>query len=825
MFLRENRTMPDRIVLSVRSLVEYVFLRGSIDAGFQPASSLAEGAKTHQNIQRQYGERDRKEVHLQAEIPCGEFVFVVEGRCDGLLAREDGGVTIDEIKSTARSVDAMTEADAEPVHWAQAQLYAYMYALESGERNLRVRLTYVQAKTEEQIRFERDVAPDELTAFAERVVAGYAPYARLLLRNRRARNASIEGLAFPFPAYRTGQKKLAGAVYKAIGEGRKLFAKAPTGIGKTISTLYPAIKAIGSGMLEHLFYLTARTTTRAAAEDALARMKSQGLHLRSVTITAKEKICFREEVDCRKEACPYADGYYDRVNETVCDLLANETLITRDTIELYARKHTVCPFELSLDTAYGADAVICDYNYLFDPRVSLKRLTAERRSATVLLVDEAHNLIDRAREMYSAALDKRDFLALQRAFKGSGPEVHATSKAINKWFIARRKTMADAVEVGNEPPEELLTLTEAFAEAAERELLSRGSGGAGGSAGRYDSGSSGDFSNPGGPDGLRGPGNFGSPTGPDDPGGTGGWNAVGASPSEGASLLDVYFKALSFNRIGKLYDASHVTYTELAGGDVRTKMFCVNPSQLLHRYGKGFRSHVFFSATLSPLTYYMDMLGAEVEDYSVTLGSPFAKEQWEVAIVPLSTRYADRDATKAALAAVLGRVADRRAGTGNFLFFFPSYAYMNEIYEAFLADRDPGRFRTLLQRPDMTEREREQFLEAFVANPERSVVGFAVLGGVFSEGVDLAGDRLNAVAIVGVGLPQPDPERNLIKSHFDSDGRSGFDYAYVYPGVNKVLQAGGRLIRSESDRGELLLVDDRYLQPRYARLLPEEWRK
>lgn len=759
--------MPEIVNLSVRSLVEYVCSSGSIDSGFRTATTLLDGTKAHQKIQKQYGESDKKEVYLSAEIPCGDLLFVVDGRCDGLLVDERGDITIDEIKSTERDITSMTEADAPLVHWAQATMYAYIYARGYDVDRLRVRLTYVHIDTEEQRRFERELTLAELTAFAEETVEGYAPYAKLLIRNRVLRNGSIGELGFPFAEYRKGQKKLVGSVYKAIDEGRKLFAKAPTGIGKTVSTLFPAIKAIGTGKIEQLFYLTARTITRTAAEDALALMRKQGLNLRSVTVTAKEKICFRDEVDCRPKSCPYADGYYDRINGAVMDLLANGTLIRRDDIESCARRHTVCPFELSLDAAYGADAVICDYNYLFDPRVSLKRLTGERKKETVLLVDEAHNLIDRAREMYSAALEKRDFLELDREMKGVREDVRTAAKAVNKWFIEQKKRMTGEAEFFNERPAELLGLVETFAAVAESALAS------------------------------------------------------GAIASD--RLLDVYFSALSFIRIGKLYDESYVTYAEIDRGDIRLKMFCMNPSNLLKQIGKGFRAHVFFSATLSPLNYYMDMLGAEDEDYSVTLGSPFAKEQWEVEIVPLSTRYTDREATKDRLAAKLRAKAGERPG--NYLYFFPSYAYMNVVYEAFMAElEDSSGIRTQLQTPDMAEEERERFLAAFVAGLEGSLIGFAVMGGIFSEGIDLVGDRLTGVAVIGTGMPRLGLEPNLISRYFTGEGKNGFDYAYVYPGINKVLQAGGRLIRSEHDRGVLMLIDDRYLEPRYSRLLPEEWR-
>ncbi|MCF2938173.1 ATP-dependent DNA helicase [Paenibacillus alkaliterrae] len=768
----------DTVAISVRHLVEYVYLSGSIDVRLNTIETLHEGTKAHQRVQRSYGVDDRKEVYVKADIRVDDLLFVVDGRCDGLLGTEPV-LTVDEIKSTGGDLERITE-DGYPVHWAQALFYAYMYAKEHGQASMRVQLTYVQTETEEERRFMRKLGFAELEQYVHEVAARYAPYAQQRRRHEQARNASIRELSFPFESYRAGQRKLAGAVYKSIEEGVRLFAKAPTGIGKTISTTYPAVKAMGAGMLQRFYYLTARTTTRAAAEDALLFMKSKGLQLHTVTITAKEKICFQEEVRCEKEHCPFADGYYDRINGAVLDLLENETVMTRPVIEAYARKHQVCPFEFSLDAAYAADAVICDYNYIFDPRISFKRQYAEMKKQTALLVDEAHNLVDRAREMFSAELAKAPFLALQRELKGVHEDGYRAAKAINDYFIALRKRSGGAPHlIERLLPEELVSLADAFVSAAEQALSGRARGTGGG----------------------------------------------------GRLLLDTYFAAQNFTRTAKLFDERYVVYTELPGNDVRLKLFCLDPSLLLQQMGKGYRSHVYFSATLSPVSYYMDMLGAGEDDYTLAVPSPFSREQLNVIIQPLSTRYHDRDESKLPIAKlILGLTAER---PGNYFVFFPSYAYMNAVYETYMelcewpepaGDAASGAD-VLLQKPDMSEEERDQFLAAFQAGSERSLIGFAVMGGVFSEGVDLAGDRLIGVVVVGVGLPQLGVERNMLKDYFNGQGKSGYDYAYVYPGMNKVLQAGGRLIRSETDRGTLVLIDDRYLQPQYQRLLPEEWRE
>jgi DNA excision repair protein ERCC-2 len=760
--------MQTRVKVSVRALVEYVYRSGSIDESFRTMATLHEGTKAHQHIQESYTERDRKEVQLEGELFHGELILAIEGRCDGLLHGQDGSVTIEEIKSTAGALSDITE-DTHPVHWAQAMCYAYMYAVQDSLNELIVRLTYVQVATQEQKQFTRSVIRPELEALMQELAEGYAPYAWLQLQHAEERNHSCKALSFPFAGYRQGQRKLAGAVYKSVTDRKRLFAKAPTGTGKTISTIFPAVKAMGEGELDRFFYLTAKTITRTAAEEALLLLESKGLRLRSVTITAKEKVCFQEEARCQKEHCEYADGYFDRINGAVLDVLAHEKRLTRELLERYARKHRVCPFEYSLEVAYAADAVICDYNYVFDPRVSFKRLPEEVKRRTALLVDEAHNLVDRGREMFSAELTKTPFLELQRLWKDT--PVGAAAKSVNAFFIAYRKAAGEQRSVVSESyPAELPPLLEQFAAEAERTLAG---------------------SRPGGGEALQ-------------------------------LLQEAYFAVQRLLRIAEGYGEPYVTYAELGKTEVRLKLFCLDPSTLLRGMGKGYRSQVFFSATLSPLSYYRDMLGGEADDYVMTIPSPFSREQLEVQLLPVSTRYRDRADTKASIAAALHRLL--RVHEGNVLVFFPSYDYLNEVLESFQEMGEGQAARLLVQQSTMSEEERESFLAAFVADADERIAAFAVMGGIFSEGIDLVGDRLTGVVVVGVGLPQVGLEREIMKGYFDRAGRNGFDYAYVYPGMNKVLQAGGRLIRTEQDRGTLLLVDDRFLQPKYQQLLPEEWK-
>ncbi|MBM7655322.1 ATP-dependent DNA helicase [Neobacillus cucumis] len=754
--------MTTNIQISVRTLVEHVFKSGSIDARFRSQSAMVDGTKIHQKIQKTYQEGDQKEVYLSTVIPYEGLNFLIDGRCDGLLF-QDGRMVIDEIKSFSQPLNQL-EPQGYAVHWAQAKMYAYITVKDRELEEVDVQLTYVHVETEEKRFLKQRFTLNELERFVLEVIQSYAPYAKLLDDHRNKRNESCKELLFPFKGYRNGQRKLAGAVYKTIKDQKNLFAKAPTGIGKTISTLFPAMKAMGEEQINRVFYLTAKTITRTAVEEAFARMGSCGLCMKTVTITAKDKVCFQEETNCQKEACEFANSYYDRINEAIFDILTNENTLNRDVIEQYARKHRVCPFEYSLDLAYSADAIICDYNYIFDPRVSLKRLLEEQKKSTAILVDEAHNLVDRGREMFSASLNKEPFLQLKKDFKGKVQEIYEAANKINLLFIQLKKVEEDKREfVLEQLGEDFLAGIHQFLIAAEEVL------------------------------------------------------PLEAPPL----LLETYFKVNQFVKIAELLDEHFVIYAAKERNDVTIKLFCIDPSLLLRQMGKGYRAKIFFSATLSPMPYYQDILGGGEGDYAISIPSPFREEQVDVYIKALSTRYHDREKTRERIVLEIQTLITNRPG--NYLIFFPSYQYLLSVYEQFTQFNEATN--TIVQEAGMTEVEREAFLAAFKPNQTESLVGFAVLGGIFSEGVDLIGDRLNGVIVIGVGLPQVCFERNLIKDHFADQGKNGYEYAYVFPGLNKVLQAGGRLIRSETDHGTIVLIDDRFLQSRYQQLLPKEWKQ
>ncbi|MCA0150132.1 ATP-dependent DNA helicase [Rossellomorea vietnamensis] len=751
--------MKKTMKVSIRELVEFVYKEGSIDLRFQSRSSMLIGTRLHQKWQKQYKEGDEKEVFLKGEKEAGGLVYHLEGRCDG-IHYDDGEVTVEEIKSTAKSLDLIEGGSR--VHWAQGECYAYLLAKEKELSHVSVQLTYIEVETERTKSFMHTYSIEELERIVKETLIAYTPFATVILTNEESKLKSVPGLTFPYPSYRKGQKKLAGAVYKTVTESKSLYANAPTGTGKTISTLFPAIKAMAEGNSKW-YYVTAKTITRTVAEEALLLLENKGLAHRTVTITAKDKICFKEETICQKEYCEFANGYYDRINGALIDILTQETIITRPIIESYASKHRVCPFEYSIDLSYLVDGVICDYNYIFDPRVSLKRMSDESKKKTNLLIDEAHNLVGRGREMYSAALTKSAFLQIKKRHPDHEGLKQAIT-AVNKQFL-RLKKEEDA-DTRVELDGSFVETIAGFIEIAEKCL-----------------------------------------------------GEMGREWSE--EFMQLYFDSISFVRISNLYSEEHRFVIGRSSQDVEVKLYCIDPSKLIKQVTRPYQSSVFFSATLLPFSYYFQQLGGSEEDYRFLIPSPFQHNQWQVGIHPISTRFRDRERT---LPIIIRSIEETFNGyKGNYLIFFSSYSYMQKAYDRM--NKKSMDAVVLIQEPNMSEREREEFLREFRSDREQPVIGLAVLGGIFSEGIDLKGDRLKGVIVVGVGLPQPTDEQEIIKDYFNDMGMNGYDYAYVYPGLNKVFQSGGRLIRSEEDKGVLKLIDDRYLTPKYQALLLDEWKK
>lgn len=757
-----------QVRISVRALVEFVLRSGDIDnrrSGAAQKDAMAAGTRIHKKIQKRMGGNYRAEVPLKyAALDEEEDIeLLVEGRADGIF-EEDGIVTIDEIKGVYMDLERLTEPVA--VHMAQAMCYGYFYCCDRNLDGVRIQLTYCNLETEEIRRFHEDRSKEELEAWFRSVIHEYFKWARYLCHHELQRNQSISGLEFPFP-YREGQRDLAVAVYKTISRKKRLFIQAPTGIGKTLSTIFPAVQAMGAGKASKVFYLTAKTITRTVAEEAFRILRSRGLVFTAVTITAKEKLCPMEKAECNPEACPYAKGHFDRVNEAVFDILHLEQEMDRETVLRYAEKYRVCPFEFCLDISSWTDGIICDYNYVFDPNVRLKRYFADGASGDYLfLVDEAHNLVSRAREMYSASVYKEDFLEVKRIIKGKSPRLERQLDRCNKLLLSMKRECGDwqlledvtGLAAGIMTAFSYMeTFMEEFPEFPERE-----------------------------------------------------------------TVLDFYFCLRDFLNVYEELDGHYRIYEEnREDGSFLVRLFCVDPSRLLSRCMDQGASTILFSATLLPVRYYKTLLSGNQEDYAVYVNSPFPEENRLLMVAEdVSSRYTRRSPSEYRKVADYIRIVTQ-SRPGNYMVFFPSYQYMGEIEE--ILEEEPLKADLLVQGQGMGEAEKAEFLEEFEKERSHSLAAFCVMGGVFSEGIDLKEERLIGVIVVGTGLPMVCVEQEVLKGYFDETEEKGFDFSYQYPGMNKVLQAAGRVIRTPGDRGVILLLDDRFLRRDHLELFPREW--
>lgn len=757
------------IRISVRSLVEFILREGDIDnrvSGSMEKDAMLLGGKIHRKIQSRMGTNYTAEVPLKIQMPCDGFVLQIEGRADGVL-KDDGKVLIDEIKGILRSLEHL-EAPV-PVHLAQAKCYAYIYAVQNSLKCIDVQMTYCQMETEEIRRFCQEFEFQELQTWFQDLVTQYEKWAKFEIEWRNVRNDSIRQIEFPFP-YREGQRDLVASVYRTILRKKKLFIQAPTGVGKTMATVFPAVRAVGEGLGEKIFYLTAKTIMRTVAEQAFSLLKEKGLLYKTITLTAKEKICFCEEAECNPDACPYAKGHFDRVNDAVFDLITHSGDWSREVLEKQAKKHMVCPFEMSLDVSNWADAVICDYNYAFDPQAHLKRFFSESGKGEYLfLIDEAHNLVERGREMYSASLYKEDLLEVRKLVKAEDPKLAKRLSECNQQFLELKREcehyqiLKSVSHIALKLMNVLSKLEDYLEECKDAEKKKR--------------------------------------------------------------VLDFYFAVRSFLNIHDIMDENYVIFSEMMeDGRFQIKLFCVNPAVNLQNYLEQGNSTIFFSATLLPVHYYKKLLSVEKDDYAVYAHSSFPQENKFLFIgTDVSTRYTRRgESTYQRFARYIAVMAEQKKG--NYMAFFPSYRFLEEVHTCFLECVD-HEVDSICQVSYMDEEQREEFLEEFEQEREKSLVAFCVMGGIFSEGIDLTDDKLIGAVIAGTGLPQVCTEREILKQYFNAADMDGFDYAYLYPGMNKVLQSAGRVIRTESDRGVILLLDDRFRAMRYREVFPREWQQ
>lgn len=753
--------------ISVRNLVEFILRNGDLvsGSGTSDKEAMLKGSRLHRKIQKQMGSHYQPEVSLKKDTEYADLILRVEGRADGIFL-QDEQFCIDEIKGVYKKLELMEEPVL--VHRAQALCYAWIYLDAHDLEKIDIQMTYAHLDTEVIKRFRETLTRAELKQWYEELTDSYHKWLAYQIEWRKKRNESMENLEFPFE-YRKGQREMVSGIYHAISKKEQIFIQAPTGVGKTMSAVFPAVRAIGQGMAETVFYLTARTITRTVAQDAFEILRDRGLLFKVITITAKEKLCFCDKLECDPEKCPYAKGHYDRINDAVYELWTTEQSFDRETLLRHAQKWQVCPFEMSLDLAVWMDGVICDYNYVFDPNVCLKRFFGENVSGNYLfLIDEAHNLVDRGREMYSASICLNDVIETRKFVKPYSQKLWKKLGKVKKQMEELRQNCGEwkVQENAGVLPISLLSvqgeLDQLLEESPTQEVV----------------------------DGI----------------------------------LDFYFEVRDFLNISELVDDNYVVYTAFdENGRFYMKLFCVNPAENLQKCLDKGNSTVFFSATLLPLQYYRKMLSTRSENFGMYVESPFEQKKRCLMICrDVSSKYTRRGYEEyRKIAEYIARMSWQKKG--NYMVFFPSYRLMEDVYQVYQDEFSVSWVRCISQHASMTELEREEFLEEFTEETEETLVGFCVMGGIFSEGIDLIGDRLIGAAVVGTGLPQVNCEREILKGYYDEKGEQGFDYAYRYPGMNKVLQAAGRVIRTKEDTGAILLMDERFLNRDYRNLFPREW--
>lgn len=760
----------ERIKISVRNLVEFILRSGNLDNRRTSAAdreAMQKGSRIHRKIQKQMKPSYKAEVPLKWEEEYPDFIIEIEGRADGIIDDDDECV-IDEIKGVYRDLYFLEKPV--PVHKAQAMCYAYFYASQKKISKIEVQMTYCHLETEEIKRFREDFSFSYLKKWFEDLLSEYYKWANFQYQRRIERRQSMESLEFPYP-YRKGQKELVSGVYHTMRTEKQLFIQAPTGIGKTMAAIFPAVRAVGEGYGDKIFYLTAKTITRTVAEEAFHILKEKGLSYKTISITAKEKLCLCEETDCNPEKCPYAEGHFDRVNAAVFEILnAKDTYLREDLLE-QAEKYRVCPYEMCLDISSWVDAVICDYNYVFDPNVYLRRFFSDGVKGDYLfLIDEAHNLVERGRKMYSAVLCKEDFLETAKIVKEYSAKLYKILKKCNRLMLEYKRECEECTVMENIAGLSLQLLNllgemENFLEKEHEEKVQK-------------------------------------------------------------AVLEFSFSVRHFLNMYDIADENYVIYSHYDEEQrFLITLYCVNPKKNLQECLNKGRGTVFFSGTFLPLPYYRSLFSERRDDYAICASSPFLRENLKLLVAcDVSSKYTRRGFSEyEKMAEYIYEMAVGKQG--NYMVFFPSYRMLEDIYEIFRNKAEERKFEVscILQNSNMAEKEREEFLEAFQNNNTGTLIGFCVMGGIFSEGIDLTGERLIGAAIVGTGLPQVGYEREILKNYYDEKGQNGFAYAYRYPGMNKVLQAAGRVIRTKEDKGVVLLLDERFLQRDYLELFPQEW--
>jgi len=752
------------IKMTAKEIVQFIHSGGDLTSEYSSNKRALEGIEAHKFLQDQYTEEDKKELPVETLFDYKDYSFYITGRMDGLL-QEGSKIIIEEIKSTKTDL-GLIDINSRPEHLMQAKMYAYMYCMKEGLKSINVRLTYITVDDFKIKSFNKRYNMSQLTRFFVSTIEEYTKWLEIFDQHQKDKITSIEGLNFPFEDYREGQYTFMGAVYQTLMANDILYSIAPTGIGKTIASIYSSLKTIKNEK-EKIFYLTAKNAGKTIAVDTINLLKNNGLVCKTVVINSKEAMCQMDTVDCDPDICPYAKGYYDRLKEALNDIFVHDDVYDMKLIKDYGEYHKICPHEFSLSISNFSDVVICDYNYAFDPRVHLIRYFEDEYYTPKLLIDEAHNMVDRSRSMYSSSLHRETLVELKKATSKIKPSPRSSIQKLIDYidqFVEDNEIKKARFYHQEELDYDLLKYVERIVNKIDQILAENK---------KFDT---------------------------------------------RKKVLDCYFELLQFTRISEYYSGDYKYVVEEVNGDIRITELCLDASKyILDVINRRASGTVFFSATLDPLDYYVQLI-TNKEGKSIRIPSPFKQKHLGIFVEgTTSTRYKDRDRS-------VGRIIDTIYGmletkVGNYIVFFPSYKYMDMVLQEF----DETEYITFIQERNMSQRARSKMLDEFSQKGEESKIGFFVLGGSFSEGIDYVGDMLNGVLIIGVAMPQFNQYNELLRNHFDEKFDSGFDYAYTYPGMNKVVQAVGRVIRTEEDRGIAILFDDRYTHRKYKSLFPKQW--
>lgn len=745
--------MAKLISISVHALVDYLFRSGDIDERVFNQSTMSMGTKLHLYHQGKQSNNYISEMYLKDDFEVGKYIVTLDGRADGVIF-SNGEITVDEIKSTVAN---LYDFYKENEHWhlSQAKCYALMVMKKYNFKEVNIRLTYINQIDKTEMVKNYKSTFDELSNEVTGYIKEYLKFYEFLEKKIKERNESVKNLKFPFKSFRKGQRELAKYSYGIASNGGVLFVEAPTGIGKTMSTMYPFVKSFENNKNDKLFYLTAKNPGKLVAHNSVEILKENGLKATSIIISAKDKVCPYLDKGCNPDDCPLAKGYYTKLKEVLNFALTNYSSFDEKLLNEISSKYLMCPFELSLDLSLYSDIIICDYNYFFDPIVYLKRFFDENKFTTSILVDEAHNLVERGRKMYSASIDISSFKEAKKAVKNlDHKKIKNAIKRITKLFSTYSEYPDGNTTIDFLTQKELNSINAYLLASIDVSKTHH---------------------------------NFAT-----------------------SEFMNFYFELNKFNKLLEFYDETFSLYVSKNKKYISINLFCLDPSNLIRNSMNKIKGKVIFSATLKPSDYYIDLIGGAKTDPYLMLPTPFDKNNLLLLVAPhISIKYKNRSSTIQTVASYIKEFISTKQG--NYFIYVPSYEYLSQIKDYLI---DPS-FDLLVQEKDMLDTDKINFLSFFKEKPNRTTVGLAITGGAFGEGIDLVSDRLIGVIIVGVGLPQLCYERDLIKSYFDKKSLNGYDYAYVDPGINKVLQAIGRLIRSESDKGVALLVDDRYLSEKY----------